>query len=75
MVVSAFMLSTLLNIGYLLPPVMRAFLKPPADEEKIAQAKEAPLLCLIPLSLTAVGTLILFFTAGAAFQLLSPAIP
>lgn len=74
-VVGAFMLSTLLNIGYLLPPVMRAFLKPPADEQKIAKAKEAPLLCLIPLSLTALGTLVLFFAAGAAFNLLSPAIP
>lgn len=74
-VVGAFMLSTLLNIGYLLPPVMRAFLKPPADEQKIAKASEAPLLCLIPLSLTTLGTIILFFAAGAAFNLLSPAIP
>ena len=74
-VVVAFMLSTLLNIGYLLPPVMRAFLKPPADEQKIAKATEAPLLCLIPLSLTALGTIVLFFAAGAAFNLLAPGIP
>ncbi|MBS3786113.1 MAG: monovalent cation/H+ antiporter subunit D family protein, partial [Gammaproteobacteria bacterium] len=74
-VVAAFMLSTLLNIGYLLPPVMRAFLKPPADEQKIAKATEAPLLCLIPLSLTALGTIGLFFAAGAAFNLLAPGIP
>ncbi len=73
-VVAAFMLSTVLNIAYLMPPVMRAFLRPPADAKAMANASEAPLLCLIPLCLTALGTIILFFLASAAFRLLSPAI-
>ncbi|MDR9432366.1 MAG: proton-conducting transporter membrane subunit [Spiribacter sp.] len=74
-VVAAFMLSTLLNIGYLIPPVMRAFLLPANDPNAMAHAREAPLLCLIPLSLTAVGTVVLFFLATSALALLRPAIP
>lgn len=62
LIIAAFLLSTLLNIAYLLPPVLRAFLNPlPAGEP--ATLKEAPLLCLVPLCLTALGALLLFFAA------------
>jgi multicomponent Na+:H+ antiporter subunit D len=65
----AFMLSTLLNIAYLLPPVVRGFLKPlPAGEA--GGMKEAPWMCVVPLTLTAIGTLVLFVLAGASFNLL-----
>lgn len=70
LVVTAFVLSTLLNIGYLLPPVMRAFLKPLPEGEP-AGIREAPMLCVVPLCLTALGTVVLFFIAGEAFALLS----
>lgn len=70
LVLAAYLISTLLNIAYLLPPVLRAFLKPlPAGES--AGFKEAPWLCVIPLSLTALGTLILFFLAQSSFELMA----
>jgi multicomponent Na+:H+ antiporter subunit D len=78
-----FLLSTLLNIAYLLPPVVRAFLLSPPKEDRDDHhdghhedhhdtrgfghrfgLSEAPLFCLIPLSLTAIGTLLLFFFVG-----------
>jgi len=65
----AFMLSTLLNIGYLLPPVVRAFLRPLPEGESNG-IKEAPWMCVVPLMLTALGTLVLFFMAQSAFNLL-----
>ncbi len=75
-VVGAFMLSTLLNIAYLLPPVMRAFLRPPPDENPAStRVAEAPALCLVPLLITAAGTLVLFVLADPAFQLLSLGVP
>ena len=69
LVVAAFVVSTLLNIAYLLPPAMRAFLKPAPED--IGHIKEAPLMCVVPLCLTAFGTLALFVLAGPAFALLS----
>lgn len=66
----AFLISTLLNIAYLLPPVLRAFLKPLPDGQP-ATLKEAPLMCVIPLSLTALGAVALFFLAGWPHALVS----
>ena len=75
-VVGAFMLSTLLNVAYLMPPVMRAFLRPPPSDDPVNyQVNEAPLLCLIPLLITAAGTLVLFVIADPAYQLLSLGVP
>jgi len=70
-VVGAFLLSTLLNIGYLLPPVIRAFLLPPPAGEAVDGVREAPLLCVVPLCLTAAGSVALLVGAGPAFDLLS----
>jgi len=69
LVVAAYLLSTLLNIAYLLPPALRAFLKPLPDGEP-AGIKEAPWMCVIPLSLTALGTIALFFLAQGGFGLM-----
>ncbi|MEX0385550.1 proton-conducting transporter transmembrane domain-containing protein [Spiribacter onubensis] len=75
-VVGAFMLSTLLNVGYLMPPVMRAFLRPvPGDDPAHRRLAEAPPMCLIPLLVTAAGTLVLFILAAPAYQLLAMGIP
>jgi multicomponent Na+:H+ antiporter subunit D len=73
LVVAAFALSTLLNIGYLLPPVMRAFLRPVPQGEPTGM-REGPMLCVVPLCLTAIGTLVLFFLAGDAYGLLASGI-
>ncbi|MEE4638160.1 MAG: proton-conducting transporter membrane subunit [Wenzhouxiangella sp.] len=70
LVLTAFLISTILNIAYLLPPVLRAFLRPlPAGES--ATFKEAPWLCVVPLSLTALGTLMLFFLAQSAYSVMA----
>ena len=70
LIVAAYLFSTLLNIAYLLPPVLRAFLRPlPAGAP--GGIKEAPWLCVIPLSLTALGTLVLFFLAPGGMGLMA----
>lgn len=61
--IAIFLASTLLNIAYLLPPVIRAFLLKPADDDGKQGIQEAPLFCLVPLSLTALGAFSLFFMA------------
>jgi len=64
--IAVFLISTLLNIAYLLPPVIRAFLlAPPKDDEHHAKPgiQEAPLFCLVPLCITALGAFSLFFFA------------
>ncbi len=63
LVVVALMLSTLLNIAYLIPPVVRAFLYAPPPGDTAPGLREAPLLCVVPLCLTALGGVVLFFFA------------
>jgi multicomponent Na+:H+ antiporter subunit D len=67
--VAALIVSTLLNIAYLLPPVVRAFLLPPADGYE-GGIKEAPLACVVPLSLTALLCFALFFFVAPLAELL-----
>jgi multicomponent Na+:H+ antiporter subunit D len=65
--VAVFMISSLLNVAYLIPIVMRAFFRPPKDAkpgETVAIA-EAPLFCVVPICVTAFGCLLLFFFADA----------
>ncbi len=63
--VAVLVVSSLLNVVYLLHPPVVAFFKPPNDDEESAGSlKEAPLACLLPLSLTALGCFVLFFTPG-----------
>ncbi|HMB76800.1 MAG TPA: monovalent cation/H+ antiporter subunit D family protein [Kiloniellaceae bacterium] len=75
--------SSLLNIAYLLPIVARAFFLPPPPEPEAKAAgaaasprkggiAEAPLLCVVPLCITAVGCILLFFFADAVYALLEP---
>lgn len=70
LILAAYLLSTLLNIAYLLPPALRAFLKPLPDGEPTG-IREAPWMCVIPLGLTALGTVVLFFAAGSVFDLMA----
>lgn len=76
--VAVLMISSLLNIAYLIPIVVRAFLPAPAvAHHGVAattgwQVEEAPLLCLIPLCVTAFLCLILFFVADYLYVFLQP---
>ena len=64
------MVSSLLNVAYLLPIPARGFFLPPDDGA--TGLKEAPLLCVVPLCLTAVGCLVLFVAPDAVTSLLRP---
>jgi len=65
------MVSSLLNVAYLLPIPIRAFYSKPSEGES-TEIKEAPLFCLVPLCLTAAGSFVLFFYADRIFQVLEP---
>ena len=78
--IAVLMLSSLLSIGYLMPVVGRAFFLPPkpyVDEhghshEAQTEYKEGSPLCTIPLCLTALGCIALFFWGGELRELLLP---
>ena len=60
--------STLLNAGYFLPIIYRAYFKD-EDGAQAASISEAPWIMVVPLSLTAIGTLALFFNPGVFMAL------
>ena len=60
-VIAALMISSVLNVAYLMPIVVRAFFAPPDDGEEITAIKEAPWLCVIPMCFTALACGVLFF--------------
>ncbi len=73
--VAVLIVSSLLNIAYLMPVVARAFFVPLPEigaGEPRRGIQEAPLFCLIPICLTSLGCLALFFYADAIYQLLKP---
>lgn len=63
------MLSSLLNIAYLLPIPIRAFFSQPADGEPYTEIKEAPKPILIAMIITATVTTILFFYLDPFYRL------
>ena len=65
------MLSSLLNVAYLLPLVARGFFLPAGDSVP-TRFSEAPLFCWLPPALTAIGCIILFIYAGAIQDFLMP---
>jgi multicomponent Na+:H+ antiporter subunit D len=64
------LLSTLLNIAYLLPIPVRAFFYKPKDGKFGQGVQEAPLPCLIALVITSLGCLVLFFGSDRLYDLL-----
>lgn len=73
------MLSSLLNVAYLLSISGRAFFAPARDRmahslgAAAAPSKgieEAPLFCLIPICLTALGCVVVFFAVGGLYEYL-----
>ena len=73
LLVAVLMISSLLNIAYLMPIPIRGFFSLP-EGGSAEGIQEAPLLCVVPLSLTAVGCLVLFFYADAVQALLGPVV-
>lgn len=69
---AVFMISTLLNVAYLLPIPVRGFLltNKPADQEK-NRIREAPLASVLALSLTAAGCIALFFFAEPIYRMMA----
>lgn len=70
--VGVLMLSSLLSIGYLMPVVVRAFFREPADADADAGIREASPLMLIPLCATALASVGLFYWAPKIRELLLP---
>ena len=90
--IAVLMISSLLNVAYLLPVVARGFFAPestkplaaahhaaPTEEENPERhggsawggLREAPLACVVPLCLTALGCVLLFFYADPLYELLA----
>lgn len=67
-ILGVLMLSSLLNIAYLLPIPLRGFL-PLEGAERKTQIKEAPWPSLLALSFTALGCIVLFFFTQPLFEL------
>ena len=70
--VAILMVSSLLNIAYLVPIPIRAFFSKPADGSDPPRFNEAPAFCVAALSFTAVGCIVLFFLADDVYRLLVP---
>ncbi|MEC9347829.1 MAG: proton-conducting transporter membrane subunit [Pseudomonadota bacterium] len=72
-VIGVLILSSLLNVAYLLPIPLHGFLYRPAGApEGPVAIKEAPLPCLIAIVITASLCVVLFFTAGQIVEFLQP---
>ena len=70
-IVVVLIVSSLLNVAYLLPIAGNAFFRRPDEEVEDRGMQEAPGACLIPLSLTAVGTFVLFIYPDLLLRLAS----
>ena len=71
--IAVLMISSLLNIAYLMPVVLYGFFSAPDGGGNDGWAiKEAPLFCVVPLCLTALGCVVLFFYADRIYRLLAP---
>jgi multicomponent Na+:H+ antiporter subunit D len=84
-IIAVLMISSILNVVYLLSIPVQAFYMNPAEEGAKAQGaggapiqwgalKEAPILCLAPPLVTAAGAFALFFFADPLYNYLSPLI-
>ncbi len=70
--VAVLMISSLLNIAYLLPIPIRGFFCEPGDNPGHgAGVREAPWPCVLALSVSAIGCLVLFFFPEPVYNLLA----
>ena len=75
--IGVLMLSSALNVAYLLPIFGRGFFDGKASGTKAeggwrSQMTEAPLFCVLPPCITAIGCVVLFFYAGEIEAFLAP---
>ena len=70
--IAALMISSVLNVAYLMPIVARGFFKSDSAEGVTRKVKEAPVLCVLPLCISALGCIALFFFADDLYELLAP---
>ena len=70
--IAVLMISSLLNIAYLMPIAVRGFFFAPPGGPERPEVKEAPLMCVVPLCVTAVAGVALFFFADKIYQWLLP---
>ena len=79
--IAVLMISSLLNVAYLIPIVARGFFLPSPEPQSASAGaaaaprggiREAPMFCVVPLCLTALGCLALFFFADPIYRLLEP---
>jgi len=68
--IATLMISSLLNIAYLIPIPIRAFMVTKGEEPQ--SFSEGPLMCVVPLCMTAVGSVVLFFFANSIYDGLLP---
>ena len=66
---AVYLVSSILNGVYFFPIVYRAFFKPQSEADVKAKLKGAPIACVLPLSVTAVASVLLFFFPGMLHEL------
>jgi multicomponent Na+:H+ antiporter subunit D len=66
--------SSLLNAAYFFPIVYRGFFAPAPTGDSAGGIREAPLFCLLPLSVTALCSVLLFFYPSVFLQLVQRAL-
>lgn len=68
------MVSSLLNIAYLLPIPIRAFLARPPEGEAHRGLREAPMTCLLAMAVTSLACVLLFFYPDPFYRLAAAAV-
>ncbi len=69
LLLSVLLVSSLLNIAYLLPVPVRGFFGKTRDGTTYSQIKEAPVSCLIAMMITSLACLLLFFYPDPFYEL------
>ncbi|MEE4210929.1 MAG: proton-conducting transporter membrane subunit [Parvularcula sp.] len=69
--IAVLIISSLMNIVYLLTPAVRAFMDP-LPEGMSDERAEAPAFCLVPAWVTAIGCIVLFVMMGDLIRYLEP---
>ncbi|MGI9450098.1 MAG: proton-conducting transporter membrane subunit, partial [Geminicoccaceae bacterium] len=78
--IAVLMISSVLNVAYLIPIVVRGFLPDPVINAEVTKStsswhiEEAPLMCVVPLCITSVICVILFFQVDHLYTFLIPII-
>ena len=72
LVLAVLVISSLLNVAYLLPIPIRAFFGPPASAGAVPKIREGPWPCMIAIAITSFACVFLFLYPQPLYRLLSP---